>query len=238
MKKIINLSFILLSVLFTSCTNSQTSKTNLSPIEFSNKISESPEAVILDVRTPQEFSEGHIENAKNADWNGNQFELQIAKFDKTKPLFVYCLGGGRSASAASKLRSNGFKEVYELDGGMMNWRSAGLSETTNTSTKPKAEGMTKAQFDKLITSDKIVIVDFFAEWCPPCKKMRPHLDEISKEMSNEVIVIKIDVDKNPTLAQEMKVEGLPTLQFYKAGKLSNTKLGYLTKEELIQQVKL
>ena len=238
MKKIINLSFILLSVLFTSCTNSQTSKTNLSPIEFSNKISESPEAVILDVRTPQEFSEGHIENAKNADWNGNQFELQIAKFDKTKPLFVYCLGGGRSASASSKLRSNGFKEVYELDGGIMNWRSAGLSETTNTSTKPKAEGMTKAQFDKLITSDKIVIVDFFAEWCPPCKKMRPHLDEISKEMSNEVIVIKIDVDKNPTLAQEMKVEGLPTLQFYKAGKLSNTKLGYLTKEELIQQVKL
>ena len=238
MKKIITLSFILLSVLFTSCTNSQTSKTNLSPIEFSNKISESPEAFILDVRTPQEFSEGHIENAKNVDWNGNQFELQIAKFDKTKPLFVYCLGGGRSASAASKLRSNGFKEVYELDGGMMNWRSAGLSETTNTSTKPKAEGMTKAQFDKLITSDKIVIVDFFAVWCAPCKKMKPHLDEISKEMSNEVIVIKIDVDKNPTLAQEMKVEGLPTLQFYKAGKLSNTKLGYLTKEELIQQVKL
>ena len=99
MKKIITLSFILLSVLFTSCTNSQTSKTNLSPIEFSNKISESNEAVILDVRTPQEFSEGHIENAKNVDWNGNQFELQIEKFDKIKPLFVYCLGGGRSADA-------------------------------------------------------------------------------------------------------------------------------------------
>lgn len=236
MKKIITLSFILLSVLFTSCTNSQTSKTNLSPIEFSNKISESPEAFILDVRTPQEFSEGHIENAKNVDWNGNQFELQIAKFDKTKPLFVYCLGGGRSASAASKLRSNGFKEVYELDGGMMNWRSAGLSETTNTSTKPKAEGMTKAQFDKLITSDKIVIVDFFAVWCAPCKKMKPHLEEISKEMSDKVTIIQIDVDQNPVLAKELKIEGLPTLHFYKNNELKLNNLGYMSKVEIVKQV--
>ena len=236
MKKIITLSFILLSVLFTSCTNSQTSKTNLSPIEFSNKISESPEAFILDVRTPQEFSEGHIENAKNVDWNGNQFELQIEKFDKTKPLFVYCLGGGRSASAASKLRSNGFKEVYELDGGMMNWRSAGLSETTNTSTKPKAEGMTKAQFDKLITSDKIVIVDFFAVWCAPCKKMKPHLEEISKEMSDKVTIIQIDVDQNPVLAKELKIEGLPTLHFYKNNELKLNNLGYMSKVEIVKQV--
>ena len=236
MKQIITFSLILLTVLFTSCTNSQTSKTNLDPTEFSKKIEEFPEATILDVRTPQEFSEGHIENAKNVDWNGNQFETQISKLDKNKPVFVYCLGGGRSSSAASQMRSEGFKEVYELNGGMMNWRSAGLSETTTTSTKPKSEGMTKAQFDKLITSDKIVIVDFFAVWCAPCKKMRPHLEEISKEMADKVTIIQIDVDQNPILAKELKIEGLPTLHFYKNNELKLNNLGYMTKEEIIKQV--
>lgn len=238
MQKIISISFLFLFILFTSCTNSQPSNTNLSAVDFNKKIESLPEGNIVDVRTPQEFSEGHIKNAVNIDWNGSAFDAQISKVDKTKPVFVYCLGGGRSASAASRMREMGFKEVYELDGGMMAWRSSGLSETKDASVAAKPEGMTKAEFDKLIVSDKVIIVDFFAEWCPPCKKMRPHLDEISKEMKDEVIVIKIDVDKNPTLAQEMKVEGLPTLQFYKGGKLSTTKLGYLTKEELIQQVKL
>jgi len=238
MQKIISITFLFLSVLFTSCTNSQPSNTNLSAVDFNKKMESLPEGNIVDVRTPQEFSEGHIKNAINIDWNGSAFDAQISKVDKTKPVFVYCLGGGRSASAASRMREMGFKEVYELDGGMMAWRSSGLFETKDASVAAKPEGMTKAEFDKLIVSDKVIIVDFYAEWCPPCKKMRPHLDEISKEMSNEVIVIKIDVDKNPTLAKEMKVEGLPTLQFYKTGKLSTIKLGYLTKEELIEQVKL
>ena len=238
MQKIISISFLFLSVLFTSCTNSQPSNKNLSAVDFNKKIESLPEWNIVDVRTPQEFSEGHIKNAVNIDWNGSSFDSQIAKVDKTKPVFVYCLGGGRSASAASRMKEIGFKEVYELNGGMMAWRSSGLAETKDASVAAKPEGMSKAEFDKLIVSDKAIIVDFYAEWCPPCKKMRPHLDEISKEMANEVLVIKIDVDKNPTLAQEMKVEGLPTLQFYKAGKLNATKLGYLTKEELIQQVKL
>ena len=238
MQKIISITFLFLSVLFSSCTNSQPSNTNLSAVDFNKKIESLPEGNIVDVRTTQEFSEGHIKNAVNIDWNGSAFDAQISKVDKTKPVFVYCLGGGRSASAASKMREMGFKEVYELNGGMMAWRSSGLAETKDASVAAKPEGMSKAEFDKLIVSDKAIIVDFYAEWCPPCKKMRPHLDEISKEMANEVLVIKIDVDKNPTLAQEMKVEGLPTLQFYKAGKLSSTKLGYLTKEELIQQAKL
>jgi thioredoxin len=237
MKQIITFSFLLFTVLFTSCINSQSSKTNLAPSDFSKKIGETSEAFILDVRTPQEFSEGHIENAKNADWYGSSFDAQISKIDKSKPVFVYCLGGGRSSAAASHMRSEGFKEVYELDGGMMAWRSSGLSETTNTSTKTKAEGMTKDQFDKLITSDKIVIVDFFAVWCAPCKKMKPHLEEISKEMTDKVMVTKINVDENPVLAKELKIEGLPTLHFYKAGKLYSTKLGYLSKEDIILQLK-
>ena len=231
--------FVLISFFFISC-NGQNPKSyeSIPPTAFAEKIKETPNAQLFDVRRTEEFDGQHIANAININWNGEDFVGKISNYDKTKPVFVYCLGGGRSASAASRMKEMGFKEVYELNGGMMAGRSSGLAETKDASVAAKPEGMSKAEFDKLIVSDKAIIVDFYAEWCPPCKKMRPHLDEISKEMANEVLVIKIDVDKNPTLAQEMKVEGLPTLQFYKAGKLNATKLGYLTKEELIQQVKL
>ena len=67
--------------------------------------------------------------AKNFDWNGEHFEHQVMGLDKTKPVFVYCLKGGRSASAASRLRDMGFKEVYELEGGTSNWQAAKLPLT-------------------------------------------------------------------------------------------------------------
>ena len=102
MKKFLTLSIASLALLYYSCTNgqTQTSKTNLSAIDFAEKIKTMPEAPVVDVRTPDEFSKGHLINAKNIDWNGNDFDKQIASIDKSKPVFVYCLSGGRSGSAA------------------------------------------------------------------------------------------------------------------------------------------
>ena len=85
---------------------------------------------MLDVRTPAEYTQGHLSNARNIDWNGGEFEKSIAKLDKSKPVFVYCLSGGRSAAAASKMRSIGFREVYELSGGFAKWKAAKLPEAT------------------------------------------------------------------------------------------------------------
>ncbi len=129
---VIHISFLLM--LFHSCTSGQTpsQKTSLSPKEFSEKINQMPSAPIIDVRTPKEFSLGHLINANNIDWNGNDFDAQIATFDKSKPVFVYCQVGGRSAAAAKKMRSDGFVEVYELSGGISKWRTAKLPETTDT----------------------------------------------------------------------------------------------------------
>lgn len=107
------------------CTQGQT-KNNLPPQAFADQISKSAEGVVLDVRTPAEYAEGHLANAKNVDWNGDHFEHQVMALDKSKPVFVYCLKGGRSASAASKMRSLGFKDVYELDGGIEKWQDAKL----------------------------------------------------------------------------------------------------------------
>ncbi len=237
MKKYLLAPFIGLAIIFASCTNGQLSKANLAPEDFLKKITELPNAPIIDVRTLGEFEGGHIANAKNIDWNGTTFEAQIADFDKTQPIFVYCLSGGRSGSAASQMRSAGFKEVYELNGGLMNWKSANLPEATESGSAPKSDGMTKAEFDKLASSEKLVLFDFYAEWCGPCKKMAPFLEEISKQMSDKVTIIRIDVDKNPLIADELAIEGLPTLLLYKGNKNTWKNLGFLTKEEIVEHLK-
>ncbi|MDA7777904.1 rhodanese-like domain-containing protein [Flavobacteriaceae bacterium] len=76
---------------------------------------------LIDVRTPQEFVGGHIENATNIDFNSPSFKLELSGLDKEQPFLIYCAVGGRSAKAASMMQSLGFKKVYELKGGYRNW---------------------------------------------------------------------------------------------------------------------
>lgn len=228
-------SIILVVIIFlNSCNNGQTTstKTILSTSEFAEKTKELPTAPILDVRTSEEFAKGHIVNSLNYDWNGNEFENQIATLDKSKPVFVYCLSGGRSAAATNKMRSDGFKLIYELDGGIMKWRAANLPETTNNT----VTGMTKKQFETLLTSEKLVLIDFYADWCAPCKKMKPYLNEISKEMENKVIIIRINADDNQTLCKELKIDALPVLQLYKNKNLTWTNTGFIEKAEVEKQL--
>ncbi|MFO0479957.1 MAG: thioredoxin domain-containing protein [Bacteroidota bacterium] len=229
-------SIALVAILFNSCSNGQTqsTKTNLSANEFAAKMKELPTATIIDVRTSDEFSKGHLANANNYDWNGNEFDKQIAPLDKSEPVFVYCLSGGRSSSAASKMRSDGFKEVYELSGGIMKWRGANLPETTDKAVG--SNGMSKQQFDALLSSDKLVLIDFYADWCAPCKKMKPYLDEISRDMADKVVVIRINADDNQALCKEFKIDALPVLQLYKNKTLSWTNAGFIEKAEVVKQL--
>jgi len=76
---------------------------------------------LIDVRTTQEYDEGHIEKASNIDFNAPDFNDQISKLDKDQPFLIYCAAGGRSAKAATLMESLGFKKVYELKGGYRNW---------------------------------------------------------------------------------------------------------------------
>ena len=131
MKKILSISFVVVALLFNSCSNGQnkSGKTNLSATEFAAKIKEIPTAPVVDVRSAEEYSSGHLQGSKNINWNGENFESEIVKLDKTKPVFVYCQSGRRSAAAANRMRSLGFKEVYELDGGISSWVHANLPTT-------------------------------------------------------------------------------------------------------------
>lgn len=230
------LSIALAAILFNSCSSGQTNgiKTNLSATEFADKIKELPNATLIDVRTPDEFSKGHLANANNYDWNGTEFDNQIATLDKSEPVFVYCLSGGRSSSAANKMRSDGFTQVYEMDGGIMKWRGENLPETTDNAVV--SNGMRKQQFDALLISDKLVLIDFYADWCAPCKKMKPYLEEISKEMVDKVVVIRINADDNHALCKELKIDALPVLQLYKNKTLSWKNTGFIEKAEVVKQL--
>lgn len=223
-------------LLFNSCTNgqTQTDNTNLSATEFSEKVKELPTASIIDVRTPEEFTKGHLPNSLNYNWNGGEFEKQISTLDKSKPVFVYCLSGGRSASAANRMRSEQFKEVYELDGGIMKWRAANLPETTDNA--KVSAGMSKEQFNTLTNSGKLVLIDFYADWCAPCKKMKPYLDEMSKNMADKVTIIRINADDNQQLCKDLKIDALPVLQLYNNKTLTWANTGFTSKDDVLKQI--
>jgi thioredoxin len=234
------LSIILATVifLFNSCTNGQSAPSDnpsVSAAEFSKKITELPDAPIIDVRTPGEFSQGHLKNAVNYDISTNEFANQIASLDKSKPVLIYCLSGSRSTYAVSYMKSQGFKQVYELNGGMMRWRAASLPETTDRTTA--STGMSKQQFDNLLITDKLVLIDYYADWCAPCKKMEPYLNEISKDMADKVVVVRIDADENRALCKELKIDAIPVLQIYKNKTLIWTNTGFIEKAEVVKQLK-
>ncbi len=81
-----------------------------------------------------------------------------------------------------------------------------------------------------------MLVDFYAEWCAPCKKMKPYLEEISKEMADRVTVVRIDVDKNQALSKELKIESLPVLHIYHKKTLQWAYNGYIDKAGVVQQL--
>lgn len=227
--------YFLLPALLVALSSCISNKQMLSAMEFSEKMKLFPTSPVIDVRTPEEFAKGHLPNAQNINWNGDDFEQQMASLPKTTPVFVYCLSGGRSASAVSKMRSEGFTEVYELEGGIMKWRAANLPETNNSSTT--TQGMSKEQFDKLLTSNKLVLVDFYADWCAPCKKMKPSLEEITKEMADQVEVVRINADDNQALAKALNIDALPVLSLYKNKTLTWTNTGYMSKDDILRQLK-
>ena len=85
---------------------------------------------VVDVRTPEEYEKGFIENAQNIDFNSPTFDADIDKLDKSKPVVLYCQGGGRSAKCAAKLKGAGFVKIYDLEGGISQWEFKGKEVKT------------------------------------------------------------------------------------------------------------
>ncbi len=127
MKKVIAL---IASVLLMAGCSSSSSAVDLSVTEFSSKVAEAG-VITLDVRTPGEFAEGHIEGAQLIDFQSGNFENEISALDKNATYAVYCRSGNRSGQAVKVMHDAGFHNVYNLNGGVIDWANAGLPLVNN-----------------------------------------------------------------------------------------------------------
>ncbi|MGB3143521.1 MAG: thioredoxin [Maribacter sp.] len=95
----------------------------------------------------------------------------------------------------------------------------------------------KSSFSEIIKDEKPVLVDFFADWCGPCKMLAPILKEVKEELGDGIKVVKIDVDKNQSLASKYNVRGVPTMILFKEGKQVWRQSGVVPKNDLVQVIK-
>ena len=96
---------------------------------------------------------------------------------------------------------------------------------------------TDTAFDKdVLKAQKPVLVDFWAEWCGPCKMIAPYLEDLANEMGEQVQVVKVNIDENPLTPTKYGVRGIPTLMLFKNGEVAATKVGALPKSKLVEWV--
>lgn len=125
-----NILFLLSIIMLTFGTACNAQKSNAAAVkkmatnEFQQKVAESTQ--IIDVRSAGEYADGHLANSVNINVNDADFKEKIAKLDKSKQVCVYCQRGMRSAKAAGMMAELGFKEVYDLEGGIESWTGAGM----------------------------------------------------------------------------------------------------------------
>lgn len=202
--------------------------------EFDKTYSATSTPILLDVRTPDEFSKGHLAKAQNIDYRNPNFQAQIKELDKTKPVFVYCLAGARSAAAVEILRQNGFNTVYDLKGGYLQWTAK--QKPIEAATAATQQGFTTADIEKLVSNHKIVVLDFYAKWCAPCIKMMPTIEKLSEELKGKVLFVKVDADQNKALMTNYAIDEIPTFLIFKNGKPSMRSIGYQEEKALRELV--
>ncbi|WP_299213676.1 rhodanese-like domain-containing protein [uncultured Aquimarina sp.] len=121
------LTAVILSILLYSCKENNTKDTavELITVEEMDSLLEMEKVQLVDVRTPKEYAEGHIEGAINIDFSDENFETLISEVDKSKPVAVYCGRGGRSGKCSAYMKKAGFTKIYDLDGGITEWKYKG-----------------------------------------------------------------------------------------------------------------
>ena len=99
-----------------------------------------------------------------------------------------------------------------------------------------AQIATNTSFDGLLGSEKLVIVDFWATWCGPCRMLSPILDEVEEEMADQIAVVKVNVDDADEIAMRYRIMSIPTLLFFKGGQLVDKTVGAMPKNLLVQKI--
>tara|TARA_B100001758_G_C18403624_1_gene610564 strand:- start:106 stop:810 length:705 start_codon:yes stop_codon:yes gene_type:complete len=206
--------------------------TNIDAEQFFKKINEN-NGIIIDVRTPEEFHSGHINEATNINFYDEDFidKLQIVR--KDLPIYIYCRSGGRSSLAATKMEELGFAKVYNLSRGIDAWYSDGYqSITTHVVEKIIPPKFSDLEVDNFLDSNDVVLLVFSTEWCVPCKKMIPIIQEIKQENIN-IEVLFLDADENKQLMKSYEIQAVPGFIVFKFSNEVFRHTGVISKEELV-----
>ena len=228
-------------IMLSSCNNNQAQqsvsvKENVDAKTFKELV-DAGKGIILDVRTPEEVSEGFINNASTINLYDDDFNAKINLIQKDKQIYVYCKSGGRSSEAAELLKKNGFSKIYNLMGGISEWENNGFPIVKPDGTKDKKiQQITLSDFNTLLATDKPVLVDFHTIWCSPCRKMAPIIDGIEERYKNKAVVMRVDVDKSKEVGKAYKIQGVPVFILFKNGKEIWKHNGVISEEELLKQI--
>lgn len=209
-------------LLFTVAGFSQNKSSNTVSLDvFYSKIQSEKKPQIIDARGPEEFALNHINGAVNFNLESKDYAAQVAKLDKSKPVFTYSIGAGRSVWLADDLLKKGFKEAYSLEGGIANWIGNGKPFYANSKSK-----LTLAEYKKIIAENKDVLVDIGSIYCGACKKVKPVLETIKAQYGSNLKIVEIDLEDSPQVIADLKtVKVFPTLILYKDGKIVFKKEG-------------
>lgn len=203
---------LLLPITFFACAQTTVS-TIVGPEKFQALI-KMKDAQILDVRTLGEFKAGHLGGALQANWlDKPEFDSRTAHMDVSKPIYIYCQVGGRSAAAQAYLKEKGF-QVINMEGGLTQWKMKGLP-VEGAGEVPQ---MRYQDFEKVLAENEYVLVDVSAGWCPPCRKMAPIVAALQKNPPVSFYLLTVEGGQDIDVMQKIQAEELPTFIIYKNNK--------------------
>jgi thioredoxin len=174
--------------------------------------------IILDVRTPEEYSRGHIQGSTSINISDPEFVTKLGLLQKDKTILIYCLSGSRSNVAANYMSKMGFKKIYALQRGLMDWNNQSYPlEKSSQAVASSGTTYSEQSFGKLIKDNRLVLIDFHAIWCGPCKAMNPVIEKVSADFKGKARVEKIDIEINKLIASTYQVLSVPGFVLFKGG---------------------
>lgn len=205
---------------------------HMTALEFS-KVIATKEGCLLDVRTPHEYANGHLREAGVLNYYSRGFKKRILLIDKEQNIFIYCATGNRSYSAANFLIKNGYKNVYNLKRGIVDWNRNRLPTIKEANAVADTKDLVQAdELKTIIQANEFVLVDFYAPWCAPCQKMMPMIDSLSTEYAGKIAITKINIDASKKLMKVLKISTVPYLALYQNGQKIFDHKGWISRTEL------
>lgn len=224
------------TLLLTGFTQAQTVQ-NVDAVRFM-ELTKQKDILLLDVRTEGEYSRGHIKGSTLIDLSSPSAANRLGLLQKNKTILIYCLSGSRSTVVAQYMQKQGFGKIYNLTYGLMDWNQKGYPlEQSNQPMASSGTSYTTQTFNKLLADNKLVLVDFHAVWCAPCKAMNPVIEKITTDFKGKARVEKVDVELNKAITAAWQVQSVPGFVLFKAGQKVWSHTGTISYDELSGVIK-